>query len=162
MIAALILRARSFDATPPPALASIADTALTLPDGRTVPLRTLLRARTPTVISLWASWCGPCRREAPTIARLQQRAARGEINLLYLNVRDPEATRDNLNAVLTIMRLQRDGYAVLSDEAIGRVTNASGVAIPHTLLFDRDGHGLALVTGYNPLAQDRLVGMIDE
>lgn len=160
-IAVLIVRARAFDDRKPPTMASIADTIVVLPDGRPTPLGTLLHPGLPTVVALWASWCGPCRREAPKIAELQQRAATRRVNLLYLNVRDPGPTRAELNDALRSMGLREDGYAILPDAAVERITNGGGGAIPHTLLFDRNGAGQASVTGYNPLALDRLIALLD-
>lgn len=157
---ALFLRARAFDSVAPPPLASVTPVEVSLPDGRRATIGSLLHPGKPTVISLWASWCGPCRLEAPTIARLQARAARGDLNLFYLNVRDQEATRPDLNAALAEMGLRADSYSVLPDRAIARVTGGNVVAIPRTLAFDRDGQGVASITGYRPMALDRLEHLV--
>ena len=60
-----------------------ADRAL-LADGR-VQTRELLGR--PTLINIWASWCVPCKQEAPV---LEQAAARyrGRVRFLGINVRD--------------------------------------------------------------------------
>lgn len=38
----------------------------------------------PSVVNLWASWCGPCRREMPAFARVQAR--RVDVDFIYLNI----------------------------------------------------------------------------
>ncbi|MBP8091686.1 MAG: TlpA family protein disulfide reductase, partial [Giesbergeria sp.] len=53
---------------PAPRLPDIALTTLEL---REQPLARF--AGQPVVLNLWASWCGPCQREMPTLERAQQR-----------------------------------------------------------------------------------------
>ncbi|MCT8992238.1 TlpA family protein disulfide reductase [Chelativorans sp. SCAU2101] len=44
----------------------------------------------PVVINLWASWCPPCRREMPTLARVS--AASDEVVFLFVNQSEPPET----------------------------------------------------------------------
>jgi cytochrome c biogenesis protein CcmG, thiol:disulfide interchange protein DsbE len=51
-------------------------------------VRALLADSTePVVINVWASWCVPCRSEAPLLSRASDRYA-GEVRMIGLNVRD--------------------------------------------------------------------------
>jgi len=159
-LGALFLRARSFDPGVPPPLSHLGGMMVTRPDGQRVALRQMLKPGVPTVINLWASWCGPCRLEAPTIVDLRERTGTGRANLLYLNVRDAGSSRDDLNAFLSSVDLPRDGYAVLPDDRIGALTGDGDVHIPRTLVFDRAGNGLASITGYKPAALARVVGLV--
>lgn len=43
----------------------------------------------PQVINLWASWCAPCRREMPALARVQ--AQRPDVDFVYLNIGESPA-----------------------------------------------------------------------
>lgn len=47
----------------------------------------LREVRGPAVINLWASWCGPCRKELPAFQRLSERAA-GQVHVIGVNTRD--------------------------------------------------------------------------
>ena len=157
---ALFLHARSFDPAVPPRLAQLGSVVVIRPSGERTALRDLITPGVPTVVNLWASWCGPCRSEAPTIVDLRKRFGTSRVNLLYLNVRDAASSRGALNAFLSSVGLPQDGYAVLPDDQIGRLTGDSDIHIPRTLVFDRTGNGVASITGYKPAALSRIAGLI--
>jgi cytochrome c biogenesis protein CcmG/thiol:disulfide interchange protein DsbE len=51
-------------------------------------VKTLLAGSTePVVLNVWASWCVPCRSEAPLLSKASQRYD-GEVRMVGLNVRD--------------------------------------------------------------------------
>ncbi len=63
------------DVDPPPP--TTADEVTTLLEESTIPV----------VLNVWASWCVPCRSEAPLLSKASNRY-RGEVRLIGLNVRD--------------------------------------------------------------------------
>ncbi|WBB78840.1 TlpA disulfide reductase family protein [Micromonospora sp. WMMD882] len=81
--------------------------------GAEVALREL---RGPAVLNLWASWCGPCRRELPAFQRLAERSA-GRLHVVGVNTRDDRPRAVSVGAdfgvtfpslVDTDQRLQRE------------------------------------------------------
>ena len=86
----------TFDEPLPPPLSKIATLPVMLPSGKKGLLKDAIKPGLPTVISLWAGWCGPCYLEAPKIAELRRRVPEDRLNIVYLNVRDPYATREEL------------------------------------------------------------------
>jgi len=46
---------------------------------------------TPVLIEFWATWCGPCRKQFPKMARLHEKYD-GEVEFLLINTMEDEAT----------------------------------------------------------------------
>ena len=154
-------RARSFDGgPPPPSLAEAERVTVQRVDGQTVPLGALIRPGLPTIINLWATWCGPCRKEMPRLAGLRRELGTGKLNMIFLNVRDEGSSAADRAAFLTGMGLAGVQSAVLKDDAIGSLTGAADHLVPRTIAFDAQGKSLGRITGYKPLAIRRIAGML--
>jgi peroxiredoxin len=84
------------------------------------------------LLSFWASWCGPCRAELPTLARLQKELGTELVDVVLVAMDNPvKAER-----VLKKMRLEARS---LVDEN-GTLTKVYGVrAIPRAFVIGRDG-----------------------
>lgn len=54
------------------------------------PERNLAEIDSPTLISLWASWCIPCRKEMPVMEEFHQKYE-GRIDVLGINFQEPRA-----------------------------------------------------------------------
>jgi thiol-disulfide isomerase/thioredoxin len=99
---------------------------------------------TPVVVTLWASWCQPCRKELPELAASMQRL-RGEghaVEWLALSVDEHEAAYRR-----AAQRLPLDGAQVgrrpelLADLAVGEV--------PTTWVVGPDGRVRLVRSGYS-------------
>jgi thiol-disulfide isomerase/thioredoxin len=86
----------------------------------------------PMVLNLWATWCGPCRREMPVLAKAQ--ALRDDVNFVFANQGESGAQiRDYLSA----SRLPLDN--VLMDPASAVSQHVGSRGLPTTLFFDAEG-----------------------
>lgn len=119
------------------ALFAVQRSTIVLPDivlsdmqGSAVPLSA--HAGKPLVVNLWASWCGPCRREMPTLARAQ--AEHPQVAFVFANQgEDASEVADYLRA-----EMLAPGNILLDPESeLMRLTGAR--ALPTTLFFDADG-----------------------
>ena len=102
------------------------------------------------VVNVWASWCAPCRAEAPTLAALSEKYT----DVAFMGI----LTRDNpVNAEAFARRFALP-YPTLIDDAvlIGFRKSLPANAIPSTVLIDKRGNVAARVSGevtYSSLAE---------
>jgi thiol-disulfide isomerase/thioredoxin len=106
--------------------------ALDLPcfaDDSTVHMRAI---RGPAVVNLWASWCGPCREELPTLQRYADRAA-GQLTVVGVVTEDDRSRAASLAEDLGIE------FPTLYDQR-GELRRAvQRTALPVTLFVDGAG-----------------------
>lgn len=96
------------------------------------------------MINFWASWCGPCRQEMPHLEALHQRYEPLGFTLLGVNV---EKERDKADQMLRDMTVS---FPILLDSH-NEVSKLYGVvAMPSTVLIDRDGIVRHVHNGYKP------------
>ena len=89
----------------------------------------------PTVITVWATWCGPCTAQMPEVDRFHDRH-RDEVNLVALNLTATESSLDTIRGYLDESSL---GFPVALDPH-GAVAAALEVrSTPTTVVFDRRG-----------------------
>lgn len=114
---------------------------------------TALRGQ-PVVVNFWASWCSPCRTEAPDLERVWQAYRDRGIAFLGVDIQDTES------AARTFLDELRISYPNIHDARndIARAYQVAG--IPSTVFIDRDGRVASRWTG--PINQQQLVARLDE
>ena len=114
----------------------------TFRDAQNKPVRIANYRGTPVLVNLWATWCGPCVRELPSLDRLAVKAA-GKLKILTvsqddLTASDPHAYWDE--KAFTTLELYTDPKTVLS------AAYASGV-LPTSVLYDEKGKEVWRIVG---------------
>ncbi|PYS72903.1 MAG: hypothetical protein DMF69_06360 [Acidobacteria bacterium] len=112
------------------------------------------------VINIWASWCGPCRREVPEYERVRKAYADKDVVFIALTPENPERAAEQVNKFLSEVSFGfRLGWA--SPEVIERLMNVKA-AIPQTIVIDATGRVLKHWIGYSPRQSGkRLSDLID-
>jgi len=95
------------------------------------------------VLNLWATWCAPCRREMPSLDRLQARYGGEGLQVVALSIdRGELAPIEEFYDEVGIQHLAiyRDPKA-----AVSRALGAFG--LPTTVVFDRQGQEVGRLLG---------------
>jgi len=95
------------------------------------------------VVNVWASWCAPCRAEAPTLEQLSKNYAKSGVEFLGL------VTRDNDEAARAFLKRFNITYPTVHDDKLiaSFSSSLSPNAIPTTLVIDRKNRVAARLSG---------------
>ena len=96
------------------------------------------------LINFWASWCGPCREEMPLLNALHKKYAPLGFTVLGVNV---EEQLDGARGFLSNVPVD---FPILLDNENKVSKQYKVVAMPTTVVVDRDGNMRYLHEGYKP------------
>ena len=116
-----------------------------------------------TLLNFWGTWCPPCRRELPGLARLASRLT-NEPRFQLIAVSCGGGNRDDLDqlrseteAFLASTRIALSPWADPTGDTRLRFTKAFGFrAYPTTYLIGADQKILAIWTGYSPSVETQI------
>ena len=96
------------------------------------------------MINFWASWCGPCRQEMPLLDELYTQYQPMGFTILGVNVEEDSSKAEALLNEIPV------NFPVLFDTQSKVSKLYDVVAMPSTILVDRDGNIRYLHHGYKP------------
>ena len=106
------------------------------------------------IVTFWASWCGPCRKELPILGRFQKVVGRDALEVIAVNSREP---RREYNSVV---RANRDIDVTWVHDASGRISGQYGVeSLPNMFILGHDGKVAFTHVGYS---EESLPGIIKQ
>lgn len=110
------------------------------------------------VLNLWASWCGPCRAEAPALQEVYSQFRQKGVAFVGLNSKDQDA------AAAAFERNYGITYPSLVDDTgelqLAFYDSVPPSSIPWTLVIDRDGLIAARILG--PSTYTELSELVDQ
>jgi thiol-disulfide isomerase/thioredoxin len=100
------------------------------------------------VINLWASWCGPCRREVPEYENVRKDYLGRDVEFIGLTTEDPAEAAERVNR---FVRQTNFGFLLgWADRELARTLMNGRGAIPQTLVIDMQGNVVNHWVGYAP------------
>lgn len=99
------------------------------------------------VLNSWASWCGPCTEETPTLVSAAEKFDEADVAFIGLDVTDETAAAQEFVAKFDIP------YPSIVDSDGKLLASLPGVppqALPNTLILDREGRLAVRIIGAVP------------
>lgn len=109
------------------------------------------------VVSFFASWCEPCRKELPMLENLQRAGADQGLQVIAVN------WKEDKQVFRQLVKLNPDYQLKFVADPRGGTANKYGVkAIPHMFLIGRDGKVSFVNLGYGESVIDRLIPEVNK
>ncbi len=106
------------------------------------------------MINFWASWCGPCRQEMPILEKIYQKYQPLGFTLLGVNV------EEDINEAKAYLKDIEVSFPILFDNTNKVSQLYEIIAMPSTIVIDRDGNMRFLHQGYQPGVEDEYINYI--
>jgi glutathione peroxidase-family protein len=125
---------------------SVLDTELKALNGG--PIKLSSYAGKVLVVNLWATWCGPCRRETPELVKLYTENRSRGLEVVGLSTENPVESAEKVRRFVQDFDVNyRIGWAT-PEVAITLMQGRD--AIPQSFVIGRDGRVIKRFIGYNP------------
>jgi peroxiredoxin len=108
------------------------------------------------LINFWASWCGPCRQEMPVLSELHDKYKALGFTVLGVNVEEDSSKARKLLQEMSV------SFPVLLDNESVVSKQYDVIAMPSTVLVDRNGNMRYLHKGYKPGLEDVYLQQVRE
>ncbi|HEX5352605.1 MAG TPA: TlpA disulfide reductase family protein [Rhodanobacteraceae bacterium] len=109
------------------------------------------------LLNFWATWCAPCRREMPMLAKLQRKYANDDLQVVGVAMDQPQSAAAFLKSLPV-------GYPILigidADPVPTTTFGDTAGLLPYSVLIGRDGR--ILETRLGPLKPDLLNDWLKE
>jgi thiol-disulfide isomerase/thioredoxin len=108
------------------------------------------------IVNLWATWCGPCLREMPSLERLQSRL--GE-RVAVLAVSEDRGGNKTVEPFIAKLGLKSVKIYIDPKSEVGHAFGVRG--LPTSFLIDREGKVLGRVEGAAEWDSPKILGVLE-
>lgn len=116
-------------------------------DGKSVNIKDYVGQGKITVVSFWATWCSPCKRELDALATLYPEwQEKYDVEIVAVTIDNARA----LAKVPGIVASKDWEFTILSDAKQELQRSLNFQAIPQVFLLDANGNIIYSHSGYNP------------
>lgn len=116
-------------------------------DGKTVNIKDYISKDKVTIMSFWATWCSPCKRELDAIMEIYPDwQEEYDVQLLAITIDDARS----LAKVPGMVETKGWDYTVLADVKRELQKSLNFQTVPQTFLIDKNGEIVYTHSGYSP------------
>lgn len=130
-------------------------------EGKTVNIQDYLGKGKPVVLSFWATWCAPCKKELDIIADMYPDWQEQGVELLAITIDDAR----QLAKVPGMVASKGWEYTIISDSKQQLQRSLNFQTVPQTFLVDGEGNIVYSHSGYQPgdevELEDKIMELID-
>lgn len=108
------------------------------------------------LVNFWATWCGPCIREMPSLVRLQQRLGGEAFTVIALS--QDRKGFDVITPFIAKYKLRQ--LPVFHDPKSRSALTLKIPGLPTSVLFDREGRELGRLAGHAEWDSDEALALI--
>ncbi len=115
-------------------------------EGKTVELNKSFAKNKLTVVSYWATWCSPCKKELDAVKNLYEGWKKDGIEVIAVTIDNAQ----QLNKVKPLANQKKWSYTVLSDVNSESLRLLNFQTIPQTFVVNSMGEIVYSHSGYTP------------
>jgi len=104
------------------------------------------------VISFWASWCGPCRKELPLLEAIQRQVGKDSFQVVAINY------KESRKAFRKIKQTLKNYKITITHDAKGFISRKFGVkSLPYMFILNKQGEIEHIHRGYGEGSMNQYV-----
>lgn len=109
----------------------------------------------PLLINIWASWCGPCRKEMHSLEQLSRKNNRKQFNMIGIS------TDDERKNAATLVHQAKLSFKNYIDKNMVLENMFGADRIPLTILVDKDGRIIQKISGSKNWNSTKFIHLIE-